>query len=200
MKLETLLPLGKVDPGLREPGTPFDIHTVGEQAQLVESLGYDAVMFEETKHDPFMVMALAAAATLFLSSGGAGAADVTIGYQLVYGPWKANMEKLKKEGLGGKRIEFVKFNSGTEVINAMASGDVHIALAGSSPIAAGVSRGLDIELFWIVEDIASAEALVVRDGSGIIAPGLPQDTQPGMSCTHEPRFQSQELYVHQVFR
>ena len=35
MKLETLLPLGKVDPGLREPGTPFDIHTVGEQAAHV---------------------------------------------------------------------------------------------------------------------------------------------------------------------
>ena len=69
MKLETLLPLGKVDPGLREPGTPFDIHTVGEQAQLVESLGYDAVMFEETKHDPFMVMALAAAATRTVGIG-----------------------------------------------------------------------------------------------------------------------------------
>jgi taurine transport system substrate-binding protein len=29
---------------------------------------------------------------------------------------------------------------------------------------------VDIALFWIVEDIGSAEALVVRDGSGIVAP------------------------------
>jgi taurine transport system substrate-binding protein len=44
-----------------------------------------------------------------------------------------------------------------------------------------------MELFWIVEDIASAEALVVRDGSGITAP---QDLKgkklgvPFVSTTH----------------
>ncbi len=69
MKLETLLPLGKVDPGLREPGTPFDIHRVAEDARLVESLGYDALMFEETKHDPYVVMALAAQATTRITIG-----------------------------------------------------------------------------------------------------------------------------------
>ena len=63
MHVETLLPLGKVDPGLREPGTALDIRTVYEDAQLVESLGYDALMVEETKEDPYMVMALAALAT-----------------------------------------------------------------------------------------------------------------------------------------
>jgi taurine transport system substrate-binding protein len=56
------------------------------------------------------------------------------------------------------------------VIAALASGSVQLAMAGSSPIAAGVSRGLNLELIWIVEDIASAEALVVRDGAGIAAP------------------------------
>ena len=45
MKLETLLPLGKVDPGLREPGTPFDISRLVHDAQLLESLGYDGLMF-----------------------------------------------------------------------------------------------------------------------------------------------------------
>ena len=69
MKLETLLPLGKVDPGLREPGTPFDIHNVAADARLVESLGYDNLMFEETKHDPYVVLALAAQATTRLGIG-----------------------------------------------------------------------------------------------------------------------------------
>ena len=69
MKLETLLPLGKVDPGLREAGTPFDIHRVAEDARLVESLGYDRLMFEETKHDPYIIMALAAQATTTLGVG-----------------------------------------------------------------------------------------------------------------------------------
>lgn len=69
MKTETLLPLGKVDPGLREPGTPFDISTVQRDAALVEALGYDNLMFEETKHDPFVVMGLAASATRELGIG-----------------------------------------------------------------------------------------------------------------------------------
>ena len=54
-------------------------------------------------------------------------------------------------------------------MNAMASGDVHVAVAGSSPIAAGVTNGVDVQVFWVLEDIAAAEALVVRDGSGIVS-------------------------------
>ncbi|MGR8947268.1 MAG: TIGR03617 family F420-dependent LLM class oxidoreductase [Gammaproteobacteria bacterium] len=69
MLVETLLPLGKVDPGLREPGTSLDICSVYDDAQLVEELGYDALMVEETKEDPYMVMALAAQATSRLGLG-----------------------------------------------------------------------------------------------------------------------------------
>ena len=69
MRIETLLPLGKVDPGLRAPDVPFDIGTVGEQARLVEELGYDRLVFEETKDDPFVVLAVAAAATTTLGLG-----------------------------------------------------------------------------------------------------------------------------------
>ena len=100
----------------------------------------------------------------------AQAAEVTIGYQLIYNPWKVAIVDGEFEAATGYKINWRKFDSGATVVNAMASGDVHIALAGSSPIAAGVSRALPIELFWIAEDIAAAEALVVRDGSGIIAP------------------------------
>lgn len=91
------------------------------------------------------------------------------------------------EEVPGYAIDWRKFDSGAKVITAMASGDVQIALAGSSPIAAGVPRGVDMQLFWITEDIASAEALVVRDGSGIVAP---QDLRgkklgvPFVSTTH----------------
>ena len=69
MKLETLLPLGKVDPGLRQPEKALDITQVAEQARLVEDLGYDALMVEETKVDPYIVMALAAQATTRLGIG-----------------------------------------------------------------------------------------------------------------------------------
>ena len=69
MRVETLLPLGKVDPGLRAPDVPFDITRIGEQARLVEELGYDRLVFEETKDDPVVVLAAAATATTTLGLG-----------------------------------------------------------------------------------------------------------------------------------
>ncbi|MCH7479408.1 MAG: TIGR03617 family F420-dependent LLM class oxidoreductase [SAR324 cluster bacterium] len=63
MHIETLLPLGKLDPGLREPDQPLDIAAVAEDARRVEQLGYDGLVVEDTKDDPFLVMALAAQAT-----------------------------------------------------------------------------------------------------------------------------------------
>lgn len=63
MRLETLLPLGKVDPGLRQPETSLDLDTVGDDARLLEEIGYDGVCIEETKQDAYVVMTLAAAAT-----------------------------------------------------------------------------------------------------------------------------------------
>jgi len=107
--------------------------------------------------------AFIAALALFAAVGTAHAADVTIGFQLVYGPWKANMDRLKQNGLGGKSIEFVKFTSGTEVINAMASGSVDISLNGSSPTAAGYSRGVDLQVVYVYDNINNAEALVVDE-------------------------------------
>lgn len=104
---------------------------------------------------------VAALAAFALLMGSAGAADVNIGYQLVYGPWKANKDMLEKEGLGGKSIEFFQFTSGTEVINAMASGSIDISLNGSSPTAAGYSRGVDLQVIYIYDNINDAEALVV---------------------------------------
>ena len=101
--------------------------------------------------------------TLVAFAGTAKAADVTIGFQLVYGPWKTQMQKIKKEGLAGKSVEFVKFTSGTEVINAMASGSIDISLNGSSPSAAGFSRGVDLQVIYVYDNINDAEALVVND-------------------------------------
>ena len=69
MLLETLLPLGKVDPGLRAPEVPFDLDSIGEIARLLEEIGYNGLVVEETKDDPFIVMALAAQATRTLKIG-----------------------------------------------------------------------------------------------------------------------------------
>ena len=63
MKAETLLPLGKLDPGLRAPEKSLDYAKIGKDARLVDDLGYHALLMEETKDDPFQVLALAASAS-----------------------------------------------------------------------------------------------------------------------------------------
>jgi len=63
MRIETLLPLGKLDPGLRAADTPLDITRVAADAKLVEDVGFDGLAVEETKDDPYQVMALAASTT-----------------------------------------------------------------------------------------------------------------------------------------
>ncbi|NKB97043.1 MAG: TIGR03617 family F420-dependent LLM class oxidoreductase [Pseudomonadales bacterium] len=63
MRAETLLPLGKLDPGLRAPDMPLDISAVESEARIADQAGYHAILMEETKDDPFQVLALAARAT-----------------------------------------------------------------------------------------------------------------------------------------
>jgi alkanesulfonate monooxygenase SsuD/methylene tetrahydromethanopterin reductase-like flavin-dependent oxidoreductase (luciferase family) len=69
MRLEALLPLGKLDPGLRAPDVGLDLAAVAADARLLEELGYDGVVIEETKQDPYVVMVLAAQATTRLKVG-----------------------------------------------------------------------------------------------------------------------------------
>jgi len=63
VQLETLLPLGKVDPGLRAPELPLDIWSIGADAALLEEIGYTGMAVEETKDDPFALLTIAALAT-----------------------------------------------------------------------------------------------------------------------------------------
>jgi probable F420-dependent oxidoreductase len=63
LKIETQLPLGALDPGLRAAETRLDLARIGDEAHLAEALGYDGIVCEETKDDPFIVLALAAQAT-----------------------------------------------------------------------------------------------------------------------------------------
>lgn len=100
----------------------------------------------------------------------AQAQTVTIGVQSMFAPWKDAIAQKQFEKATGWDIQWRNFDSGGDVMMAMASGDVQIGVAGSSPIAAAVSRGVDAQLFWILDNIADAEALVVRNGSGIVAP------------------------------
>ena len=112
---------------------------------------------------------------------------VTIGYQLIFNPWKVAMVEGAVEKETGYKINWRKFDSPGKLLPAITSGDVQIGLLGSTGVATAMSRGINVELVWIAEGIAAAEALVVRNGSGIVAP---QDLKgkklgvPFVSTTH----------------
>jgi taurine transport system substrate-binding protein len=93
--------------------------------------------------------------------------EVTFAHQDMLIPWRIVMESGELEKTTGYKINWRMFGGGGDVIKAMASGDVQIGEAGSSPITAAASQGQDLKLFWILDDIADAEALIVRNGSGI---------------------------------
>ncbi|WP_456052723.1 taurine ABC transporter substrate-binding protein [Vibrio sp. WJH972] len=123
-------------------------------------------MFMKSK----LVKSVALASTMLFSLSAMAAKEVTIGYQSMYNPMKYAIDTKLFEEKTGYEIKWRKFDSGAKAITAMAAGAVDMTVAGSSPIASAASKGIEMELIWVMENIAEAEALVVRNGSGIIAP------------------------------
>ncbi len=117
----------------------------------------------------------------------AQAEDVTVAYQTTVEPAKVAQADGLYEKATNSKINWRKFESGAEVLAAVASGDVQVGYVGSSPLAAAASRGLPIQTFLIAIQIGSAEALVVRNGANI---SKPQDlvgkkiAVPFVSTTH----------------
>ena len=97
----------------------------------------------------------------------AQAKEVSIGYQDMVVPYRMAQEAKALETATGYKINWKQFGGGGEVIKAMASGAVQVGEVGSAGISAAVSRGEPLELFWIIDDIGDAEALVAKKGSGI---------------------------------
>lgn len=93
--------------------------------------------------------------------------EVVIAYQDMVVPWRYAQEMKEIEKQTGYKVSFRQFAGGGDVIRAMASGQIAIGEAGTSPIASAISQGLDVELFWILDDINAAEALVARNGSHV---------------------------------
>ena len=111
-----------------------------------------------------------AGAFLFGRSGDGSDDPIVIGYQTVVDPSKVPQASGLYEKAIGKPIEWRRFDSGAEVMAALASGAVQIADLGSSPLAAATTRELPIETFLIIAEIGSSEALLARNGSNIRTP------------------------------
>jgi taurine transport system substrate-binding protein len=107
------------------------------------------------------------AATLALTAGAALAEDVIIGHFGSPTPMQVARAEGKFDAATGWTIEWRQFGSGTEVIAAMASGDVQVAELGSSPLSIGASQGVEYQLFMIAQGLGTAESLIAKNDSGI---------------------------------
>lgn len=127
---------------------------------------------------PFQVLkGIACAASMAASVLYAGAAfaqtTIVVGYQQIVGPFVAAIadgrfdEALKDTGY---KVDWRQFSSAGDISTALASGNVPIGVIGSTGAAAAATRGVDMQLFWILDNIGKSEALVAREGSGIEKP------------------------------
>lgn len=94
--------------------------------------------------------------------------EVTIGYQVI-----PNAELLvKTQGLAEKKfpdtkINWKAFDSGRDVNTAIAAGGIDLGLAGSVPVAIGVTNKLPYQVYFLHDIIGAAESLAVRNGSEV---------------------------------
>ena len=115
------------------------------------------------------ILSLMAALIVGLGATGASAQtkEVTFAYQDMLDPYRTLIDAHAIEKATGYTINWRQFGGGGDVIRGMASGAVEVGEVGSAAAAAAVSQGMDLEVFWILDDINQAEQLVARDGSGI---------------------------------
>ncbi|WP_114193069.1 taurine ABC transporter substrate-binding protein [Edaphovirga cremea] len=92
----------------------------------------------------------------------AHAVDVIVAYQTSAEPAKVAQAENTFAQSSGAKVDWRKFDSGSSVLRALASGDVQIGNIGSSPLAVAASQKLPIEVFLIASELGSSEALVVK--------------------------------------
>ena len=105
------------------------------------------------------------------SPAAAGApSEIRIAYQLIpNGDLIVKDQGWLEAAFPDTTIKWVKFDSGADVNTAIIGGSVDIGLAGSSPIAAGLSEPMNIpyKVPWIFDVIGAAESLVVKNDAGV---------------------------------
>lgn len=110
---------------------------------------------------------LAGAAASLAAASSAHAETLIIGHFGSPTPMQIAAAEDKYSEAMGYDVEWRKFAAGTDVIAAMASGDVVLAELGSSPLAIATSQGVPIQLFMLAQVIGEAESLIAREGSEI---------------------------------
>jgi taurine transport system substrate-binding protein len=109
-------------------------------------------------------LALAAASAAGVTRAAGLPASVRLGFAGQPRAWVLGKTDNSYDKALGVPIEWVSFPSGAQGLTLLASGQIDIAVFGSSPIAAGLVRKLPIKIIGSPEIIATSERLIVRKG------------------------------------
>lgn len=102
------------------------------------------------------------ATALSLYAVNAQAVDVTVAWQTSAEPAKVAQADDTFAKTSGANVNWRKFDSGSGIVRALASGDVQIGNLGSSPLAVAASQNVPIEVFLLASQLGNSEALVVK--------------------------------------
>jgi taurine transport system substrate-binding protein len=89
---------------------------------------------------------------------------ITIGFlRHAYGTWTGKIADGSYERAANKSIRWIPFETDSAVAAAMASGRIDIGMMGASVVAAAVSRGLDLRVFYVMGSSRDTEGLIVSN-------------------------------------
>ncbi|MGG3575363.1 aliphatic sulfonate ABC transporter substrate-binding protein [Bacillus gobiensis] len=93
---------------------------------------------------------------------------IVIGYQASpSGELLAKALGLLEKKYPDTKVEWVKFDAGRDVNNAIASGSIDFGTVGTPPTSIGIANKLPYSVYNLHDIIGESEALVVKDDSGI---------------------------------
>ncbi|KHD84449.1 aliphatic sulfonate ABC transporter substrate-binding protein [Bacillus ginsengihumi] len=94
--------------------------------------------------------------------------EIRLGYQVSpNGELLAKALGLLEKKYPNIKISWIKFDSGRDVNNAMASGSIDFGLVGTPPGSIGIADKLPYKIYYLHDIIGESEALVAKKGSGI---------------------------------
>lgn len=95
----------------------------------------------------------------------------------------------------GVKNKWSTFDSGADVILALAAGDLDISSLGSTPTTIGLARGTPILVIAIEMDLADNEALIVRKGINVVSDLVGKKiATPFSSTSHYALMSTLKLY------
>jgi taurine transport system substrate-binding protein len=92
---------------------------------------------------------------------------VRLGYVLTAAPWIDAVTEGRLSEVGGRPVRWKAFPTSAEVALAMDAGNLDAGLMSSAALAASASRGMDLRVVWVANEVNARHVVIFRDGAGL---------------------------------